>query len=81
MWNSSISLHSDGSKPVQLVSISPNGMYVAYICETQDFLFSVMMVRMHHLQVIVMDVQAHTEIKRMQLETDEFNQLCWCEGG
>lgn len=55
-------------------------MYVAFICETQDFLFSVMAMAMHHRQVIVMDAQAHTEIKRMQLETDEFNQLCWCEG-
>ena len=80
MWNSSISLHSGGSKPIQLVAVSPNGMYVAFICETQDFLFSVMAMAMHHRQVIVMDAQAHTEIKRMQLETDEFNQLCWCEG-
>ena len=80
MWNSSISLHSGGSKPIQLVAVSPNGMYVAFICETQEFLFSVMAMAMHHRQVIVMDAQAHTEIKRMQLETDEFNQLCWCEG-
>ena len=80
MWNSSISLHSGGSKPIQLVAVSPNGMNVAFICETQDFLFSVMAMAMHHRQVIVMDAQAHTEIKRMQLETDEFNQLCWCEG-
>ena len=62
------------------MAVSPNGMYVAFICETQDFLFSVMAMAMHHRQVIVMDAQAHTEIKRMQLETDEFNQLCWCEG-
>lgn len=80
MWNSSISLHSGGSKPIQLVAVSPNAMYVAFICETQEFLFSVMAMAMHHRQVIVMDAQAHTEIKRMQLETDEFNQLCWCEG-
>ena len=80
MWNSSISLHSGGSKPIQLVAVSPNGLYVAFICETQDFLFSVMTMAMHHRQVIVMDAQAHTEIKRLQLETDEFNQLCWCEG-
>ena len=62
------------------MAVSPNGMYVAFICETQEFLFSVMAMAMHHRQVIVMDAQAHTEIKRMQLETDEFNQLCWCEG-
>ena len=33
-----------------------------------------------HPQVIVLDTQAHTEIKRLSLDTDEFNSLTWCEG-
>ena len=62
-------LSTEEGKDALLVSISPNGLYLAYITPL-DGVFT----------LLVVDVASKSVLKRVESDASEFNALFWSEG-
>lgn len=62
-------LSTEEGNDALLVSISPNGLYLAYITPL-DGVFT----------LLVVDVTSKSVLKRMESDASEFNELFWSQG-